>query len=111
MTYVIAQPCIDLKDGACLEVCPVDCIYEGSRMLYIHPDECIDCKACEPVCPVEAIFPEEKLPPEWQPFAAQNAEFFEELGSPGGAALVGPLDHDSTFVAAYQAPVDARQSD
>src|SRR4051794_38232521 len=56
VTYVIAQPCVDLKDRACVEECPVDCIYEGKRMLYIHPDECVDCGACEPVCPVEAIF-------------------------------------------------------
>ncbi len=56
MTYVIALPCVDLKDRACVDECPVDCIYEGDRMLYIHPDECVDCGACEPVCPVEAIF-------------------------------------------------------
>ena len=56
MTYIIAQPCVDVLDRACVEECPVDCIYEGKRMLYIHPDECVDCGACEPVCPVEAIF-------------------------------------------------------
>ncbi|MGA1628655.1 MAG: 4Fe-4S binding protein, partial [Aquiluna sp.] len=49
MTYVIALPCVDLKDKACIDECPVDCIYEGDRMLYIHPDECVDCGACEPV--------------------------------------------------------------
>ena len=51
MTYVISAPCIDLKDRACVDECPVDCIYEGPRMLYIQPDECVDCGACEPVCP------------------------------------------------------------
>ena len=56
VTYVIAQPCVDLKDRACVDECPVDCIYEGKRMLYIHPDECVHCGACEPVCPVEANF-------------------------------------------------------
>ena len=61
MTYVIAQPCVDLKDRACIDECPVDCIYEGKRMLYIHPDECVDCGACEPVCPVEAITYEDDL--------------------------------------------------
>ncbi len=61
MTYVIAQPCVDLKDRACVDECPVDCIYEGKRMLYIHPDECVDCGACEPVCPVEAIFYEDDV--------------------------------------------------
>ncbi len=55
MPYVIAEPCINVKDKACVEVCPVDCIYEGETMLYIHPDECIDCGACEPVCPVKAM--------------------------------------------------------
>jgi NAD-dependent dihydropyrimidine dehydrogenase PreA subunit len=52
MTYVIAGPCVDVKDKACIEECPVDCIYEGARMLYIHPDECVDCGTCEPVWPV-----------------------------------------------------------
>ena len=62
MTYVIAEPCVDLMDKACIEECPVDCIYEGERMLYIHPDECVDCGACEPVCPVEAIYYEDDVP-------------------------------------------------
>ncbi|HXT89920.1 MAG TPA: ferredoxin family protein, partial [Trebonia sp.] len=56
MTYVIGETCADVLDRACVEECPVDCIYEGERMLYIHPDECVDCGACEPVCPVEAIY-------------------------------------------------------
>jgi len=55
MAYVIAAPCIDVKDKACVEVCPVDCIYEGPTQLFIHPDECIDCGACEPVCPVNSV--------------------------------------------------------
>ncbi|MER5559309.1 ferredoxin [Streptomyces sp. NPDC002506] len=65
MTYVIAAPCVDVKDKACLEECPVDCITEGPRALLIDPEECVDCGACEPVCPVEAIFYEEELPEEW----------------------------------------------
>src|SRR6184192_702383 len=56
MPYIIAEPCINLKDRSCVDVCPVDCIYEGEDQLYIHPDECIDCGACEPECPVTAIF-------------------------------------------------------
>ena len=68
MTYVIAEPCVDLLDKACIEECPVDCIYEGGRMLYIHPDECVDCGACEPVCPVEAIFYEDDLPEKWRDY-------------------------------------------
>ena len=66
MTYVIGEPCVDVLDRACVEECPVDCIYEGERMLYIHPDECVDCGACEPVCPVEAIYYEDDLPDKWQ---------------------------------------------
>lgn len=56
MTYVIAEPCVDVLDRTCVDVCPVDCIYEGSRALYIQPEECIDCGACEPVCPVLAVY-------------------------------------------------------
>jgi ferredoxin len=101
MVYVIAQPCIDVKDKACLDVCPIDCIYEGDRSLYIHPDECIDCQACEPVCPVEAIFPEAELPDEWGAYTKINAEFFDtaNLGSPGGAAGLAPAGVDHPFVA------------
>ena len=72
MTYVIAQPCVDLKDRACVDECPVDCIYEGKRMLYIHPDECVDCGACEPVCPVEAIFYEDDTPEQWKDYYDAN---------------------------------------
>ena len=74
MTYVIALPCVDLKDLACVEECPVDCIYEGERMLYIHPDECVDCGACEPVCPVEAIFYEDDTPEQWKEFYTANVD-------------------------------------
>ncbi len=76
MAYVIAEPCVNVKDQACVEVCPVDCIYEGEDMFYIHPDECIDCGACEPVCPVEAIFPMDEVPAQWQSYIAKNANFF-----------------------------------
>ena len=54
MPYVVAQPCVDVKDKACVDECPVDCIYEGSRSLYINPNECVDCGACEPVCPTSS---------------------------------------------------------
>ena len=74
MAYIIAEPCINVKDKACVEVCPVDCIYEGETMLYIHPDECIDCESCVPECPVEAIFHEDNVPEEWKDFTALNAE-------------------------------------
>ena len=100
MTYVIAQPCVDLKDRACVDECPVDCIYEGKRMLYIHPDECVDCGACEPVCPVEAIFYEDDTPEEWKDYYTANVDFFDDLGSPGGAAKMGEIDNDHPFIAA-----------
>ena len=102
VTYVIAEPCIDVKDRACVEVCPVDCIYEGERFLYIHPNECVDCSACEPVCPVEAIFPLEDLPERYDAYAEANATFFTEvtaLGTPGGAATVGPSPVDHPLIA------------
>ncbi|BBF99916.1 hypothetical protein Pdca_11260 [Pseudonocardia autotrophica] len=94
VTYVIAEPCVDLLDKACIEECPVDCIYEGGRMLYIHPDECVDCGACEPVCPVEAIYYEDDVPEQWAAYTKANVDFFDELGSPGGASKVGKVDRD-----------------
>jgi NAD-dependent dihydropyrimidine dehydrogenase PreA subunit len=75
MTYVIAEPCIDTKDRSCIDVCPVDCIHEAERMLVIDAEECIGCGACEPECPVEAIFPIDALPAKWEPFVAVNAAF------------------------------------
>ena len=97
MTYVITSPCIDLKDKTCIEECPVDCIYEGERMLYIHPDECVDCGACEPVCPVDAIFYEDDLSEADAPFADMAKELFADFGSPGGAARA-PKVPDPPFV-------------
>ena len=72
VTYIITEPCIDVKDKSCVEVCPVDCIHESDRMLVIDPEECIDCGACEPECPVEAIFPEDAVPDKWAPFNKIN---------------------------------------
>jgi NAD-dependent dihydropyrimidine dehydrogenase PreA subunit len=99
MAYVIALPCVDVKDKACVEECPVDCIYEGIRTLYINPDECVDCGACEPVCPTEAIFYEDDLPAEWIEYAEINAVFCAEIGASGGASKVGPVDRDHPSVA------------
>jgi len=65
VTYFIALPCVDVKDRSCIDECPVDCIYEGDRMVYIHPYECIHCGACEPVCPVDAIYYEDNVPEKW----------------------------------------------
>ncbi len=76
MTYIIAEPCVGLKDRGCVDVCPVDCIYEADDQLFIHPDECIDCGACEPECPVTAIFIEEDVPEKWGAFIKMNYEYF-----------------------------------
>ena len=80
MTYIIAEPCIDVKDNACVDVCPVDCIHtaDDEKMLYIDPEECIDCGACEPECPVEAIFAEEDTPEEWEKYIKINADWFKD---------------------------------
>ena len=79
MTYIIAEPCLDIKDRSCVDVCPVDCIHEVDRMLVIDPEECIDCGACEPECPVEAIFPEDALPEKWEPFVRINYAYPEGM--------------------------------
>jgi NAD-dependent dihydropyrimidine dehydrogenase PreA subunit len=100
VTYVIVSPCIDVKDGACQDVCPVECIYEGGRMMYIHPEECINCGLCLSVCPVEAIFEDDAVPADEAAFRAINAEFFGAVtgwGAPGGAGprYTTTLDHPS----------------
>ena len=74
MAYVVVEPCKGCKFTDCVEVCPVECFYEGDDILYIHPDECIDCNACVPECPVEAIFAAEDVPEEWVSYIELNAE-------------------------------------
>ena len=107
MAYVITSPCIDVKDGACVQCCPVDCIYEGERTLYIHPDECISCGVCVSVCPTEAIFHEDDIPQAEARFTCVNREFFDvpvsALGSPGGACDVGKVPCDHPVVAGWPA--------
>lgn len=81
MTYVITSACIDVKDQSCVEVCPVDCIHFDETldaMLYINPEECIDCGACEPACPVSAIFAEEDVPEAERAFIRINALWYED---------------------------------
>src|SRR5436309_3295297 len=111
MPYIIAEPCINVKDKACVEVCPVDCIYEGDTMLFIHPDECIDCGACEPVCPVKAIFAEDETPDQWKKFIERNKHFSKDHpgvkpatkaklhtprgNTPGPLGILGPRRPDS----------------
>lgn len=77
--YVITEPCIGVKDKACVDVCPVDCIHGGEEdeQMFINPGECIGCAACETECPVEAIFEDVDLPAEWKHFQAKNAAHFE----------------------------------
>ena len=82
MTYIVAEPCIGTKDHACVDVCPVECFYEGPDMLYIHPEECIDCGACVPECPVAAIFEESDVPEQWKNWK-KNAEPFAQGTGPG----------------------------
>ena len=77
MTFVVTENCIKCKYTDCVEVCPVDCFYEGPNFLVIHPDECIDCGACVPACPVEAIFANDEVPDEWQGFCETNANWYE----------------------------------
>ena len=91
MAYIIAEPCVGTCDTACVEVCPVDCIHPtkddweakgydennlDDKLLYIDPEECIDCGACEPECPVEAIFEESEVPEEWDEYININYEWF-----------------------------------
>ncbi|MBT3340168.1 MAG: ferredoxin family protein [Planctomycetes bacterium] len=84
MPHVIAEPCVNTKDTACVDVCPTECIIESepeegtlNLPMFINPDECIDCGACEPECPVDAIFEEDDVPDKWQPFIQANADLAE----------------------------------
>lgn len=78
MSYVIAEPCVGVKDAACINVCPADCIHTRPEadQYYINPEDCIDCGLCQTVCPVEAIFLDQELPRRWAHFAAKNRDFF-----------------------------------
>lgn len=85
MTYVIAEPCIGVKDTACVEACPVDCIhprkdeadFEKVEQLFINPDECIECGACAAVCPVNACFGPGELPAQWESYEKKNADYYQ----------------------------------
>ncbi|MFO1533108.1 MAG: ferredoxin family protein [Thermoplasmatota archaeon] len=80
MTYIIAEPCIDIKDRSCVDVCPVDCIHsdDDKPQFYINPDECIDCGACEPACPVNAIFPDDEVPEGEKKYTEINKVYFNK---------------------------------
>ena len=116
MTLIIKSECVDIKDGDCAKVCPVDCIYEGGRMFYIHPTECIECGICESICPVDAIRYDDEVLPEDEVYVKINREYFEEsvtgLGDPGGwdannttstdHPLVVALPYNTTVSEAYK---------
>ena len=111
MPYFIADECVDVMDKSCIEECPVDCFYVGGRKLYIQADECIDCGACLPVCPVEAIGIVRYAEGNKVAMAEDNTAFFEEvlpgraepLGTPGGGATVNPVGVDTARVTALSA--------
>jgi NAD-dependent dihydropyrimidine dehydrogenase PreA subunit len=119
MTYVITSACVDVMHKSCVQECPVDCIYEGARVLYINSDECVDCGACKLICEVGAIEYETDLPEGEQQHLADNAAFFTEvlpgrdapLGSPGGAGELGPVGVDTPLVAAMPARAEAARHD
>lgn len=111
MSYVITSPCVDVKDGACVEECTSDAIYEGLRKMYINPNECSECGACESACPIGAITSERRVPATEKDFVASELAFFldvlpgrdEPLGeTPGGGSRLGVIHADTPFVAAYE---------
>jgi len=112
MTYVIGAACVDVMDKSCVQECPVDCIYEGARSMYINPDECVDCGACKSICRVEAIYWEGDLPDDQQQHLDDNAAFFSQvlpgrdarLGCPGGYANIGPVGVDTPLITMMPAP-------
>ncbi len=79
MTYIITEPCVGVKDASCVAVCPVDCIIalDEDNLMFINPDECIDCGACVPECPVNAIFAEDEVPEDQQAWTPVNIEYFK----------------------------------
>jgi ferredoxin len=84
MTFVVCEPCHDCKYTDCVAVCPMECFYQDDMMLYIDPDDCIDCGACLPECPVAAIFPDVEVPAKWAPYVQINAERVAALKPNGG---------------------------
>ncbi len=84
MAYVVCEPCRDCKYTDCVVVCPCDCFYQDDAMLYIDPETCIDCEACVPECPVEAIFRDTGVPAPWSEFVELNAERVAQLKAEAG---------------------------
>ena len=105
MAYFVAADCLDVLDRSCIEECPVDCIYEGGRKMYINPHECIDCGACEPVCPVTAISSDLRIAAEKIAWREDNAAFFERAlpgrDEPLGPPVAPPASGSSTWTARW----------
>lgn len=99
MAFVVTQACVDVKDRSCIQVCPADCLYEGARMMYINPEQCINCGACEPACPTEAIRFDDEIEGDDEKFLGINAQFFDALGPVKGGRKMGMIDHDADYVA------------
>jgi ferredoxin len=95
MTHVVCAPCFACKYTDCVVVCPVECFYEGEQILYIHPDECIDCEACVPECPVEAIFHEDNVPEEWKDFLCASRAAVLARGACGQVVPIVPVLTDA----------------
>jgi Fe-S-cluster-containing hydrogenase component 2 len=112
MPYVVGPDCVDVLDRSCVEACPVDAIYEGSRKAYVHPEECIDCGACEPVCPVTAIFWARDASADQVPHIGDAHTFFyatlpgrsQPISEPGGARRSGVVGVDTPLVAGRPMP-------
>lgn len=92
MTHTVCQPCYDCKYTDCVAVCPVECFYQDEKMLYIDPADCIDCEACVPECPVEAIFAEANVPAQWTNFTPMNAERSTALKDSGEGHITEKTD-------------------
>jgi ferredoxin len=91
MAFVVTEPCVNCKYTDCVVVCPMECFYGDDRQLYIDPDDCIDCEACVPECPVEAIYHETNVPEQWIQYVALNSDRVKVL-KPLGAKIVEKVE-------------------
>ena len=105
MAFIVTESCIKCKHTDCVEVCPVDCFYEGPNFLVIHPEECIDCALCEPECPVDAIFSEDELPDDQIPFIEINAELSELILT---GKLSDKFDENTKTIEGIQGPTGTK---
>lgn len=110
MPYVVTEACINVKHTDCVEVCPVDCFYEGPNMVVIHPGECIDCNACVPVCPSDAIYPANAVPDEYDHYVDLNERLARRWRKEGHsiAEKTGPLENASEWEDADKSEDDIR---